>query len=366
MNVEKAPREKYMAVYYPNTTDEFDAAPLDVAAGGELTSIDFTVAPIALQRVRGRVISESSNEPAMSALVQWITPSGMSPADNESFMLPRQGATAVQCCDGAFEIGLPQGTYTLVAAVNNLTARVPLNVGDSDIDGLVLMVGRSFTLKGTVTFEGRPPTPADVNALRISLPIDPPIPGLITGGYSSVLPNRTFTVPAGRGEFTLSVQPLLSAPGLFNVPAPPPPPALADAYVKSARIGDIDVLNEGLRLDSDPRQPLDIVISTATGVLEGRVISGDRQPLPNVAVVLAPNAARRRRRDLIRTGSSDASGHFRLDRLPPGDYVAFAFDGPADGEWQNPEYLASHESQGTPVRIAAGAAPTVELVALTE
>jgi hypothetical protein len=364
---DRAPKEKYMAVYYPGTTDEFAATAVDVAPGGELRAIDFTVAPMALRRVRGRVVYESNNEPAMSATVQSITSSGSSPSDTDGFLGPRAGATAVQCCDGTFELGLPQGAYTLVAAVDNLTARVGLNVGDSDIDGVVFGIGRRFNLRGTVTFEGRTPSAAELSALRLSLPIDPPIPGLLVGGYSNVLPNGTFTLPAGRGDFRLNIVPLLSLPGVFNVPGPAPPATLAGAYVKSARLGDIDVLNNTVHLDGDPQQPLEIVIATATGTLEGSVISRERQPVPNVAVVLVPDVARRRRTDLIKSTSADASGRFHFDRLPPGDYVAFAIDGPAaDGEWQNPEYLAAHESAGAIVRIAVGGATTVELIALTE
>ena len=38
--------------------------------------------------------------------------------------------TQVQCCDGAFELALPAGTYTVVAAVNSLSARTSVTVGD--------------------------------------------------------------------------------------------------------------------------------------------------------------------------------------------------------------------------------------------
>jgi len=50
--------------------------------------------------------------------------------------------------------------------------------------------------------------------------------------------------------------------------------------------------------------------------------------------------------------------------LPAGDYVAFAFDGAEEGEWQNPEFVAPYEGRGTPVRIGDGAAATIELTAL--
>src|SRR5207237_1621738 len=138
--------------------------------------------------------------------------------DSTGILGPNQAATAVQCCDGAFEISMPSGSYTLVAAVNNLTARVAVNVGDGDVDGVVLAIGRAFNLKGTVTFEGRAPTPAEVSAFRINLALDPPVNGLFATGYSNVLPGGSFTLPAGRGDFRISIAPLLSAPGVFVFP----------------------------------------------------------------------------------------------------------------------------------------------------
>ena len=75
---------------------------------------------------------------------------------------------------------------------------------------------------------------------------------------------------------------------------------------------------------------------------------------------------RRHRVDLVKSTSSDASGRFRLDRVPPGDYVAFAFDDVEEGQWQNPEYVAARESKGTRVRIASEAPQDVELVALMD
>jgi len=367
MDQQAPAKEKYMSVFYPGTTDEPSAAPIEVAPGGEARAIDFVVAPVPMHRVRGRVLYESNNEPAMSARVQYVTSTGMSPRDDErSVFGPFAGAVAVQCCDGAFELGLASGSYMLVAAVNNLNARTSVTVGESDVDGVVLAIGRSFNIKGTLTFEGRTPAPAELTAIRISLAMDPPVAGLAPTGYSSVLANSSFTLPAGRGDFRMSVVPFLLAPG-----APPFPPfnlpvTNKDTYVKSIRLGNVDVLERGLHLDAETAEPLEIVIGSATGVLEGTVVSANKQPVPNVVVALVPEAARRHRTDLVKSISSDASGRFRLDRLPPGDYVAFAFDGVEDGEWQNPEYLTARDSRGTRVRIGTGPSPSVELTALAE
>src|SRR5689334_3248701 len=98
--------QKYVEVYYPNTSDETMAAALEVAAGGELQTIDFAIAPVQQHRVRGHVVYESNNEPAMSAKVQWLTASGSTPVAEVGLGVGPMLAQ-VQCCDGAFELALP-------------------------------------------------------------------------------------------------------------------------------------------------------------------------------------------------------------------------------------------------------------------
>src|SRR5215471_4657677 len=189
-----ATTEKYVDVYYPNTTDETAATSLETTAGGELPGIDFAIAPQQLHQVRGHVVYDSNNEPAMSARVQWMTPSGVSPPTDLAFgpgML-----TQVQCCDGAFALSLPAGSYTIVAAVNSLNARTSVTVGESDVDGIVLALGRGFDIKGRLTFEGRTATAQELSAFRIALALDPAVSGLVPDGYSNTLANGSFTLHA--------------------------------------------------------------------------------------------------------------------------------------------------------------------------
>jgi len=355
--------QKYVEVYYPNTSDETMAAALEVAAGGELQTIDFAIAPVQQHRVRGHVVYESNNEPAMSAKVQWLTASGSTPVAEVGLGVGPMLAQ-VQCCDGAFELALPSGTYTLVAAVNSLSARAGVTVGDDDVDDVVLAIGRQFDVKGHLTFEGRTPTAAELGLFRVALALDPPVAGLEPDAYSNIPPTGVFTLHAGRGNFRIGVAPLLLVPGAFRFPALNVPVAMNEVYVKSIRLGDADALNRPLHLDGPVDESLEIVIGTATGSLEGAVLGTDRRPLPNVTIALVPESGRRGRLDLVKSTSSDSSGRFRLSSLPPGDYIAFAIDGPDDGEWRNPDFMSAHEGQGAAVRIAAGSPASVTLSAL--
>jgi hypothetical protein len=362
-------RERYVPVYFSGTTDEPAASPLELPAGADQSGVDFVLEPTPMQRVRGRVVYESSGEPATSAHVQWVSSTGassMSRSDDLSALgrmltLP----PTVQCCDGSFELALAPGSYTIVAANNNLNSHADVQVGFNDVDGVLLSLGQSFNITGRVVFEGRQPTSAELNALRISLAMNPPVPGLAPDSYSVVLPNGSLTLSAGRGDFRINVAPLLNVPGASFGPPRPGAPTLSNFYVKSMRLGSADVLNGGLHLEGRPDAPLEIVIGTTPGAVEGIVMNQSHQPVPNVAVSLLPDLARRGRFDLYKSVSSDAAGRFRIEEVPPGDYVAFAWDGIESGEWQNPAFVAPYESRGMRFRISDGAAAMIELTALT-
>jgi len=362
-------KERYLPVYFSGTTDEQTASPIDLGAGAEQTGMDFVVEPVPMQRVRGRVVYESNGEPATSAHVQWVSSTGASSLSGSDDRLGFGRMIAmpptVQCCDGSFELALAPGSYTIVAANNNLNARTDVQVGFGDVDGVLLSLGQSFNITGRVVFEGRQPTPAELNALRISLAMNPPVAGLEPSSYSVVLPNGSLTLSAARGDFRINIAPLLTIPGVALGPPRPGSPALPNFYVKSIKLGSVDVLNGGLHLDGRPDAPLEIVIGTTPGSVEGVVVNQNGQPVPNVPVSLLPDAVRRGRFDLYKTASSDATGRFEIERVPPGDYVAFAWDGIESGEWENPVFVASYESRGTHVGVVESAPATINVTAIT-
>ena len=87
--------------------------------------------------------------------------------------------------------------------------------------------------------------------------------------------------------------------------------------------------------------------------------------MPNVPVSLLPDAARRTRFDLYKSTASDGGGRFKIEQVPPGDYVAFAWDGIDSGEWQNPAFVAPYESRGMRVRVPDSAPAVINVTALT-
>ena len=149
----------------------------------------------------------------------------------------------------------------------------------------------------------------------------------------------------------MNIAPILNVTPV-RIPMTTLPPALQKAYVKSIRMGNVDVLNGTLHLESKPSAPLDVVIGMNSGALDGQVVTGPQGSVADVSVVLMPDV--RRRTELYRTTTTDTSGRFHFDRVPPGDYKAFAWEEVQEGAWFDPEFMRANENRGLPVRIAEG------------
>jgi hypothetical protein len=137
-----------------------------------------------------------------------------------------------------------------------------------------------------------------------------------------------------------------------------------DAYVKSMRMGDVDVLDKGLHLSRPPENPLNVVIGLNAGTVSGSVVNAKQDAQPGCTVVLVPELRNRHRRDLYKIAMTDSSGQFRFRGITPGEYTLFAWDNVETGAWQDPEFLGTYETQGTPVHIAEGESQSIRLVVI--
>jgi hypothetical protein len=174
--------------------------------------------------------------------------------------------------------------------------------------------------------------------------------------------------PAADGSFTISgvalnqsyrvfVNGLLRFPGGRAIV----PPQLQGLYVESVSLGDEDVLNNGLRLESQQTRPLLITIAAGAGSISGRILG--EQPLA-ATVALVPESGQRFHVSHAFT-YTDESGQFEITGVPPGDYRLFAWESIEPGAWQNADFVRAYESQGKLVHIDEGAKMTgIELNSL--
>jgi len=129
--------------------------------------------------------------------------------------------------------------------------------------------------------------------------------------------------------------------------------------VKSARLGDTDILNGTLHLNAQTSETLEIVIATNPGALDGQVVKNDPGSAADIPVLLLPDL--RSRNELYRTTNTDASGRFHFDHIPPGDYKLFSWEEVEDGALYDPDFMMSNKNRGTPVHISEGRAETARI-----
>jgi hypothetical protein len=148
--------EGYAPVYYPNTNDAARAAPLEVKTGNEITGIDLMLLPTRTARIRGRVFNAVTGKPGREAML-WVWP-----REEAARMFAFGNQTRVDSPQGDFELkGVTPGRYTLLAVWfeqgKDYTARLPLDVGGDDIDGVQLTIQAGVAVAGNIRVEGIEP-----------------------------------------------------------------------------------------------------------------------------------------------------------------------------------------------------------------
>ena len=273
---------------------------------------------------------------------------------------PRVAAGLIE--NGLFELLLPgPGKYVITAVAaddpSNLRGRREIEVRDADLIDVRMVLMNTFSVAGTVTFEGSLPA-ANSRTDTLSLNLYP-MSADLTAPSAIRFPaaNGAFRFEkVMAGDYRVEVLPVLSVPPSSLLPA-----VFENVFVKSVTLDGKDVLNEGLHLEAAPRRNLEIVISTNGGVLDGSVLDADASPRANVTIVAVPSAPRRRRGDLYKYVSTDDEGRFVLTGLAPGDYKLFAFERVEEGAWQDAEFIKLFEDRGTTVRVQEGRRSTADI-----
>ena len=334
--------EGYPPTYYPGTNDPARATPLELRAGEQVSGIDISFIPTRAVRVRGRVFNAVTGQPGRDVMVV------LYPRESGQQRFMSRHDELVEDAQGAFELaGITPGSYTLEAhwwsEGKNYTARMPLEVGTSDVDGISLVINPGVPLSGHVRVEGE----AEVKLAELHVFLNSLAESVEYGGQdAAVKADGTFLLPnVPEGEYRID---------LWRIPE--------DCYLKSARLGSEDVLESGLKLGAGQASgTLELVISSAAGRIEGSVVNQDRQPIPGTHVVLVPEPARRSQARLYKETTSDQYGQFVLRGIPPGDYKLFAWEQVESGAYYDPEFLKPYEDRGEAVRVAAGSRQTVQL-----
>jgi len=318
----------YAATYYPGTTDATSAGPLDLRPGMQLRGIDIPLMKTRTARVRGRTILPRKGEQNLQAHVMLVP-------RQESHGMMSQDAAALDP-QGAFEFrGVAPGAYFVIAqwmqGEQLFSAQQAIDVRENDVENILLELSPGSELKGLLRVEGRPLE----GLANLQIMLEPAASGFLGWLTGHVHNDGSFTVNhVAASQYQLIVQ-----------------GASQDFYVKSASLGDKDVLDSGIDAARGVTGALEVVLSSG-GQVEGVVLNAEDQPATGAAVVLVPGQRSLWR--LYKENTTDQYGRFHIKGIAPGDYKLFAWDDVETGEYEDPEFLKGFESLGESVSIREG------------
>lgn len=336
---------RYAPIFFGGTTDEQTASGIDLREGADFGGVNFVIGPVRSQHVRGVVLDGVTGSAAQYGSISLP----------KSIDGPRMKEVEVDRETGRFDMVLFPGSYMLTANSASGEGYATFTLGDADIDNLTIATTPAFEIPGRIVVEGPPINSASLGELQLSLRRDPPRGEQLSLSYSTLLPDRSFVLSAAAGDFRVNIAPILNR----TRPRSGPSPQLQNAYVKSIRMGNSDLLNGILHLEVQPSASIEVVIATNPGALDGQAMKGSPGLAADVPVILLPDT--RSRNELYRTTATDASGRFHFDRVPPGDYKVFSWEEVEDGAWYDAEFMKANESRGMPVHIEEGKTETARI-----
>jgi hypothetical protein len=319
-------------MYYPGTTDAGKAVSIDLKGGEEIPSIEILLRKVLAYRIRGRVYNQMTHKPGTGTNLLLMPKTNRREWDSVQ-------PSNVEKRDGSFDIAevLP-GSYVLTAFWFDegtiYSSRLPVGVGNADVDGVAVTIGPGINIYGQIIWDGKPALENDELTVRPK-PVDL---NLGFQGSTRVTQGNSFTLKdIGEGTYYADV-----AGGS------------KDCYIKDVQYGPASALEDGFTVTRGAPTTLEITISSHGARVQGTVSDGDGLPAAGVWVVLVPEVKYRTQHRLYKTQTTDQYGYFDLRGISPGEYKLFSWEEVEMGAWEDPEFLKPFEEKGGKIALQEG------------
>jgi hypothetical protein len=325
------PMRVYPPRFYPASQDLAGATRINLAAGVDLSGVDFRMTPVNAVSVFGQLtgVPEGLNR------VHWLrlTTRDLSVSNfvnyGSSWNDPRRGTFRIE--------GVPPGSYTLIATAQDQghisEGRLPVDVGAESIGpiNLPLISGADYT--GTMEIEGDT-APGIENAQVRLMRLEP--------DFSGNWPNAKV-----EKDGTFSLTGVL--PGRWRMEF-----SFGASYTKSFWLGDTQVSPYGFNVPPGAGGKMRLIVSTKMAEIEGSV-DGTRPLVANPLWVIAvPEDPERWAAGRTWNAAVGEDNHFRFS-AEPGRYRLYSFGGIAPGMIeQNAQVLKAIEDRSAQVEAEEG------------
>ena len=378
----------YPTQFHPGVSAAARARAITLASGESRDGIDFSLRPVKTAHVSGTVLGPEgpmaniavrlvpANDEAQTELETSVTMTGSGgeftllgvpagqyvlkvlrqprpggPQNNAPVMTQIQIGSSMMISSSS---GVPNGAPTPISDDPTLAADVPIAVGETDVNDVLVSLQRAPRMTGHFEFDGNAAKPDTTALMRINVSLARA--DGVASGSAFIQP------PYGHADETGQFKTYGIPPGRYVVRVTAPEHwTFRSATVNGQDIGDVpfDVraadINDVVITFTDRPTNLNGTVRTASGGADGAALV---VVFPAENVNWAEAGANPRRMRSIRT---DRNGSFTVSALPPGDYNVVAVHEDTMPQWQDPQALQELAGSATQVRLAEGETKSLTL-----
>ena len=351
--------------FYPGVTDIGQARLVSIRGGEDMGGMDIGIRAARAFKVSGQISSllpppapPQLGAPGVNGAVLMLLNRDQAAPDDGGTRAA--GTVPLLPTTGQFELAnVVPGAYELFARVSDPSVaaagappfawgRARFEVRENDVSNISITVPPSLEVRGTVAATGTAGIPPNTRVTL--LPADAarkhPAYQLVFTRSGLVALDGAFSVPAVlEGHYRVA-----GVAGLGP-----------DLYLADVRQGAMSVFDSGFNISARSNDPIQLVIGSGAGTVEGVVREAPSKGFPGANVALVPEAARRENLALYFPTTSDASGRFVIRGVPPGDYKLFAWESISPFAYQNSAFMARHEERGRVVHVGQGGTSSAEV-----
>ena len=336
-------RSGYAPTYFPGTTNVAEAQKVTVGLGQFISDMNMALMPTRTSRVSGTAV-DSQGRPMMGMVM------AMPRGDQMMVMFGPPGQIKP---DGSFVIGgLAPGRYMLQVrggmGGDGETAYLDITLSGDDVTGLRLVASKPSAVTGRVLVD-----PAAAQALRPSMlrlglqPVQMDM--MMMGGTppGSVSDDLTFEMKAQPGKFRVAL--FGQTPGWS---------------IRAVRYRGTDVTDSGIEFrPSEDVADIEVELTNRVTDVSGLVTNTKGEAVRDYSIVVFPRDREKWTPNsrYMRTTRPDQDGRYKVNGVPPGEYLVIALDYLDTNEWNDPEFLDRVRSKATSFSVNEGETKSVDL-----
>ena len=334
-NMNSTETDAFAPTYYPGTASVAEATKVTVRAGQEAQA-SFALIVARMARIRGRAIN-SSGQPISSAALMLM------PGDVGAMMVSMNLSTSMVAADGTFQFtNVPPGRYNLQLRPNGMPtatseiAMLPVNVGNEDIDNLLLVAAPAAIARGVVMTDDASAPAFRPDQVSINAGPADPTAFMVMPGQNRINDDFSFELSG------LSDRRLIrgSAGGGPN----------SGWYLKAVLYDGTDITDTGMEFSPGRTyEGLQVIFTRKTTDLSGALTDDRGRPIVDATVVVFPADQNKWTYSsrYVRTARPDTNGKYNFKSLPPGDdYLIIAVQNLESGQGSDPDFLTRAKEEG--------------------